>query len=218
MSGFHLSPPRRITRSLLAGGASALALLGFVAPGASAASACQPVTSPTSGLPGTLITLTGCDFTDATAVLIGDGPIDDNGAILVGPDITPGPTSLSFIAPDHPAGRVDIFVQKSDGVTDATGPLDDFIYLAVPNLPTITGLSPRFGSERVGGVTKISGSKLTGAQSVTFGGVNARAFVVLNSHAILAVAPPLPKGVYPVTVTTTSGASPITSKTLYTYR
>lgn len=216
MLGFRTSSRRRLAPALL-GAATALALSIGAAP-AAAKSACQPITSPTSGIPGTLVTLSGCDFTDATAVQISDGPVSEEGAILFGSDINPGPTSLTFIAPDLPAGRYDVFVQKADGITEAFGPLDDFTYLVEPNRPTISGLTPRVGLAWVGGLTTISGAKLSGTKSVTFDGVKAPSFIVLNSRTILVVTPRLPRGDYGVKVTTEFGTSALTNNTFYTYR
>ena len=73
-------------------------------------------------------------------------------------------------------------------------------------LPTITSVSPPSGSTAGGTPIKITGTNLTGATSVTVGGVAATSVVVLSPTSITAVTP-AGTGVVSVSVTTPAGTT-----------
>jgi sugar lactone lactonase YvrE len=70
---------------------------------------------------------------------------------------------------------------------------------------TIASLSPLLGSVAGFGVVTITGTKLTGATAVTFGGVAARRFTVDSDTQITTVTPAHAAGAANVAVTTTEG-------------
>jgi hypothetical protein len=77
--------------------------------------------------------------------------------------------------------------------------------------PTVSGYSPSSGPINGGTRVTISGTDLTGATSVTFGGIPAVSYSVDSEGQITAVTPPFPNpGTYAIRVTTVAGgASPI---------
>lgn len=127
----------RRTLAVLAVMAAALAL--FLASPARAASpptvtAVSPTGGPIAG--GTLVTVTGTDFTGATDVKFGT---------LSGTDVTVvDATHITVKSPAQAAGTVHVTVTTPDG-TSATGTADQFTYF---DMPTVTGVSPGAPSSR----------------------------------------------------------------------
>ncbi|MES2203094.1 MAG: IPT/TIG domain-containing protein, partial [Patescibacteria group bacterium] len=102
-----------------------------VPPPAPTVSAVSPTSGTTAG--GTLVTITGTDFTGATAVMF--GTTSATGVIIA------SSTSLTAISPAHAAGTVDVTVTTPSG-TSATSSADQYTYV-VPVLlaPVISGIS-----------------------------------------------------------------------------
>ena len=141
--------------------------------------------SPTSGSAagGTLVTITGTNFTDATAVEFGSTPATDltvgGGGTTITAD-SPAGTVLSVVAVrvTTPAGQ------------SATSNADLFTYTAAV-APTVTGLSPTSGSNAGGTSVTITGTSFTGATVVDFGStvLLPSQFTVVNDTTIKAVSP-----------------------------
>lgn len=143
------------------------------------------------------------------------------------PDATPGggkQTIVATVPAGAAAGRVDV---KVSGIVDrgvpqngtavgATATADDYTYEASApvNAPKITRVSGGPAIAGLGGLITISGSKLGGLKSVKVG---TRGATVLFSNAsqILAFAPALSKGNYPVVVTTATGSSTAPANLVY---
>lgn len=83
------------------------------------------------------------------------------------------------------------------------------------NAPTITAVSPSVGSPSGGESVTITGTDLTGATSVTFGGVAATNVVVVNASTVTATVPAGGPGAVNVAVTTSGGTATATGA--YTY-
>lgn len=75
--------------------------------------------------------------------------------------------------------------------------------------PAVASVSPSTGLAAGGTAVTISGTGLTGATGVTFGGTPATAVVVVNPNTITATSPAKAAGTYDVRVTTPNGTSPI---------
>ncbi|OYV03817.1 MAG: hypothetical protein CFE26_20170, partial [Verrucomicrobiales bacterium VVV1] len=84
-----------------------------------------------------------------------------------------------------------------------------------PPAPTVTGVSPSSGSTLGGTSVTITGTNLTGATAVTFGGALALGITVVNSTTITATTPPGTAGSASVIVTT--GGVSNAANSLYTY-
>ncbi|HEX5608516.1 MAG TPA: PASTA domain-containing protein [Solirubrobacterales bacterium] len=101
-----------------------------------------------------------------------------------------------------------------DGETRTLGPseLDDEGELAfnadIQPAPTVSGYSPLGGPINGGTAVTIQGTDLTGATSVTFGGIPAVSYSVGSENQITAITPPFPNpGTYAIRVTTLAGAA-----------
>lgn len=86
-----------------------------------------------------------------------------------------------------------------------------------PLAPTLTSLSPSSGSTSGGTVVTISGTNLTGATGVSFGGTAAASFSVLNATTVSAVSPARAAGQVDVAVTTPGGTTAAGAGSKFTY-
>jgi hypothetical protein len=139
---------------------------------------------------GTSVTITGTDFTGVTAVTFGGtaATITDSTA-----------TQIIVTTPPGTIGAKDVTVTV-DGVT--TTMADGFTYRG---LPTVSTVSQDSGPLDGGTGVIITGTNLTGATAVTFGGNAATGFSVTDNTHIAATTPAGTAGVKDVTVTTTGG-------------
>jgi len=164
----------------------------FQLPGCSAVQAAPAVSgfSPTSGSPGTSVTVSGSGFTGASSVTF-------NGTAS-----TFSVNSDSQVTATVPAGATSgpIAVTTAAGTGTSSG---SFTVTAAAAAPTITSISPTSGP--VGTVVAITGSNLTGATSVKFGGVSA-SFTIASATRIDAT---VPSGARTgsITVTTPGGSA-----------
>ena len=162
-----------------------------------------PTSGPETG--GTLVTITGTGFTDATAVDFGTVPAT---SFTVAND-----TTITAASPAG-TGTVDVTVTTPAG-TSATSPADQFTYTVVA-APTVTGVSPASGPEIGGTLVTISGAGFTGTTAVNFGTTPAASFTVVNDSTITA-ATPAGTGIVDVTVTTALGTSPTSPADQFTF-
>jgi hypothetical protein len=168
----------------------------FTAASAAAVSSLNTSSGSTAG--GTLVTVTGTNFTGASAVAFGTVPA----SFTVLSD-----TSLIATAPAQAAGTVDISVTTLTGVS-VVGSGDQFTYNA-GSAPMVAAVSPSSGPIAGGTQVTITGTGFTGASAVTFGSVAAASFTVISSTSIVATSPPQTWGTSQVDiqVTTPSGTS-----------
>ena len=119
-------------------------------------------------------------------------------------------TRLTVKAPSHAAGEVLVRVVNKAGGMSAKAKAGRYTYL-LP-LPTITALDVASGPIAGGTTVTITGTGFTGATEVTFGGVDAASFTVVNATTITATTAAYPNllgvntTVY-VFVTTAAGTS-----------
>ncbi|WP_406275660.1 IPT/TIG domain-containing protein [Nocardia sp. NBC_00881] len=154
-----------------------------------------PNVGPVSG--GTTVVLTGSGLTGATAVTFGGTPAT---SFTVNSD-----TQITAVAPAG-TGTVQIAVTTVGGVSNGVG----YTYVAVPTLATVV---PNVGPVSGGTTVVLTGTGLTGASAVNFGGTPATSFTVNSATQITAVAP-AGTGTVPITVTTAGGT---TNGVGYTY-
>jgi alpha-tubulin suppressor-like RCC1 family protein len=86
-----------------------------------------------------------------------------------------------------------------------------------PASPKVSSVSPTGGPVAGGTEVTITGSKLSGATTVRFGGTPAASFTVNSSTSITAIAPAHAAGTVDVTVITAGGASKRKTSDHYTY-
>jgi sugar lactone lactonase YvrE len=162
--------------------------------------------TPSAGLEagGTHVTITGAGFTGASAVSFGEHSASSFEVV-----------SASTIKATAPAGMgtVDVKVTSAGG-TSATSAADKFGYASVP---TVTGISPRTGSEAGGTKVTITGAGfVSGATTVAFGEAQANGVEVISSTEVKATSPG-GKGTADITVSSAGGTSAASSADRFTY-
>jgi hypothetical protein len=154
----------------------------------------SPSTGPTTG--GTLVTITGTNFTGATTVLFGS---------VAGTNLTVvSPTQITVDSPAQSAGLRNVFV-KTPGGKSAAGPGDGFNYVVPP--PTVTKVSPSSGPTTGGTLVTITGTNFTGATTVLFGTVAGTNLKVVSATQITVDSPAQSAGLRNVFVKTPGGKS-----------
>jgi hypothetical protein len=162
-----------------------------------------PTTGPAAG--GTTVTITGTGFSAATGVSFGSAPAASFTVVSA--------TSITAISPATAAGTVDVTVVDGGGAS-ATSAADQFTFVSTP---TVTGLSPRSGSPGGGTAVTITGTNLSGATRVTFGGTPA-GFDVNGDTSLTAYAPAAEEaGAVDVRVTSIGGTSPRVTADRFSY-
>jgi hypothetical protein len=124
--------------------------------------------SPTSDGTGQTVTITGTNFTGASAVSFGGTAASSYTVVSA--------TSITAVVGAGATGSVS--VTKATG----TGTLAGFTYLPPP---TITSFSPT--SAGTGQFVSITGTNFTGATAVSFGGTAASSYTVVSATSIVAV-------------------------------
>ncbi len=161
-----------------------------------------PNSGPVSG--GTLITITGTNFTGATSVTIG-GIAATSFSVVTASQIT-------AVTPVGTVGAKDVAVTTAGGTATLPG---GFIYYA--SGPSITSITPNVGTTDGGTSVTITGTNLLTTTSVSFGTTLATGVVVISSTQVNAVTPAnFAGGIVDVTLTFSSGP-PVTRLAGYTY-
>ena len=161
--------------------------------------------SPSSGSTagGPAVTITGTNLGGVTSVTFGG---------TAGTSITANSaTSVTVTPPAHAAGAVNVVVAASSGT--AVKP-NGYTYVA--SAPTVTSVSPSSGTAGGGTPVTITGTNLTGATSVTFGGT-AGSITANSATSITVTSPPHAAGAFDVVVTTPGGSSATSANSKYTY-
>ncbi len=164
----------------------------------------SPVNGPAAG--ANLVVITGTDLTGATAVSFGGTAATSF--------VVNNATPITAIAPAHTAGTVDVAVTTPDG-TSANTAADNYTYAGVP---TISGLTPPKDSTVGSNAVVITGTNLTAATAVSFGGTAATSFIVNSATQITAIARAHAAGAVDVNVTTPGGTTANSAADDYTYK
>jgi len=210
-TSFTLNSPTRITATTPSGSTGAFSVLVTTPGGINAANllftyvapptiaAVSPATGSTLG--GTVVTLNGANLTGATAVRFGDLP-----ATSFAVNST---NQITATTPPSTAGAASVSVTTVGGLNVASTP---YTYAVSPS---INAVAPSTGSTMGGTVVTISGSNLSGATAVTFGGTAATSFTMDSASQITATTPAGTLGSASVRVTTPGETN--AANTLYTY-
>ena len=126
--------------------------------------------TPTAGAVGTVVTITGTDFTSATAVTI------DGVAAVFTAD---SDTSITATVGSTTVGSGVVVVTTPDGVVSSTG-----TFRVIP-VPTLTSFTP--ATAATAAVVTVLGTGFTDATAVKVGGVAATSFAVVNDTTLTVV-------------------------------
>jgi hypothetical protein len=160
-----------VTVSFLTPAGTDTATMTYVAP--PTFTSISPVAGPTDG--GTLVTIRGTGFTDATSVEIGG--VTATGLTIV------SDTQLTVVTPAHVADLSDVKVISDFGdVTQSNA----YRYALAP---TITGVSPASGISLGGTTVTIDGANFTGATEVRFGTTPGTSLDIVRDVQITVVSP-----------------------------
>ena len=121
-------------------------------------------------------------------------------------------TQITATAPAGSPGTVDITVTTPGG-TSSIVTADQYSY---ETTPTVTNVSPNFGSTAGGNSVVITGTSFLSATNVAFGLTNAT-FTINSDTQITATAPAESAGTVDITVTNPYGTSAMSSADQYTY-
>ena len=171
-------------------------------PQSAAITAITPTSGPTAGGTAITITITGINLTGATSVTVG--------GVAATNVVVQSATRVTAFTPAGTVGAKSVAVTAPNETATA---VNAFTYIAPP---TISSVSPATGSEAGGTAITITGTSLTGATSVTVGGVAATNVVVQSATRVTAVTPAGTLGaVVSVAVTTMGGSASLASAFTY---
>ncbi|MCC6381549.1 MAG: IPT/TIG domain-containing protein, partial [Dehalococcoidia bacterium] len=163
----------------------------------------SPEFGPTGG--GTVVSIFGAGFNDATAVTFG-GVLSTSVSLV-------SDTLLLAKSPPHSAGPVDVVVWVDSTPSPIT--LNDvFTYTAGP---VVMGVSPAGGPVSGGTAVTVTGAGFTGATAVTFGGVAGSSLAVLSDNLLVVTSPPHAAGTIDLVVWVGAVPSPLTVADRFTY-
>ena len=167
----------------------------FIAP---AITGMNPTHGPEAG--GTVVTITGTDFTAGSTVSV------DGGAAITPDSIATDGLSLTFTTPAHAPGAVPVTVTTTAG----TSAPNTFTFdAATATALAITGMSPTNGPETGGTVVTITGTGFATGSTVSVDGGAAITpdSIATDGLSLTFTTPAHAPGAVPVTVTTTAGTS-----------
>ena len=159
----------------------------------------SPSSGPAAG--GTSVTISGANFTHATAVRFGSTAATSF--------VVDSATEITAVSPAG-AGTVKVTVTTPAGTS-----CSPTYYSYLPS-PAVTGVSPSAGLAAGGTSVTITGSYFTNATAVGFGTTPATSFTVDSDSQITASAP-AGTGIVDVTVASLGGTSTTSSSDEYTY-
>jgi formylglycine-generating enzyme required for sulfatase activity len=119
-------------------------------------------------------------------------------------------TTVTALTPAGTLGNADVVITGGKGTITVVGG-----YRYVVPAPTVSSVSPASGSTLGGTAITITGANLTGASSVTVGGVAAASVVVVSPTSITAVTPAGTAGAKTIAVTTAGGTATLTGGFTY---
>ena len=123
---------------------------------------------PVSGAAGTMVTITGTNFTGATDVRFG--------GVAASTYTVVNATTITAVVGAGASGAVTVITPGGSGL------LSGFTFLSSP---TITSFTPTSGSTSAS--ITITGTNFTGATAVSFGGIAATSFTVNSATSITAI-------------------------------
>jgi len=196
-TGYNAAPSLTALPTALATAGTNMAFRGVAAAPVAPAPAIASFT-PASGPVGTVVTVTGSNFTGASAVTL-------NGVTVTGFTVV-NATTLTFTVPTGAtSGPLAVTTQGGTAASTAT-----FTVTVPVPAPTIASFTPTTGG--VGTTVTITGTNLTGATAVSIGALAIPSFTVVSATTITAVLPATTGAVNgPLTVVTPGGTATSTA-------
>jgi hypothetical protein len=184
------------------GGAENTYLVDVIEPAATPAIAqIVPAIGPMSGR--TSVTVNGANLRSDCTLLFGGTPATDIAFVSA--------TAMTATTPPHPAGTVDVLLNcGADHSTFSNG----FTYLSTS--PTVSSVSPSFGSTAGGTLVRITGADLRSGCWPFFDGIAARSANFVSPAEMISEAPPHAAGRVPVAIRC-SGSADGTLFSAFTY-
>ncbi|MBL0211438.1 MAG: IPT/TIG domain-containing protein [Holophagaceae bacterium] len=142
--------------------------------------------SPASGSVGSIVVITGTNFSGASAVAFNS---------VSAPFTINSPSQITATVPATTSGPIAVTTSGGTAVSSSS-------FIVTPPAPTIAGFSP--GSGSIGSSVVITGTNFTSASAVKFNGVGAP-FTINHPAQITATVPATTSG--PITVTTPGGTA-----------
>ncbi|MDR3502850.1 MAG: IPT/TIG domain-containing protein, partial [Legionella sp.] len=167
-------------------------------------SSISPITGSITG--GTLVTLTGTDFTPGTTVTFG-------GVAATNVNVSSANT-LTAVTPAYVSGALTVDVMVNNGVSNATLS-HAFTYQAIA--PALTSITPNSDSVAGGATITVSGSGFVPTTTLTIGGIAAANIHVSNVTTLTATVPAYVSGslIKDVVVNNGAGIAMLTSGFTY---
>ena len=187
----------------------------YVTPGKPEVDGLSPNQGSTFG--GDQVSILGSNLAGATSVSVGTTAVPACGPMTPGACFFAGGDNQIFLTtPAGMAGTVHITVTAPEGTSTPSG-ADQFTYVR-PGPPTITRVSPNIGGSSGGQSVYITGTNLSGFQSITFGPNQVGAGGGPPGNVLFVQSPPgAANTTVDVQVTTPAGTSAITNADKYTY-
>ena len=180
-------------------------LSGGLVPAAPTVTNVSPASGPLAG--GTSLTITGTNFANGATVAFVELPSNN----VFGTPSSKSAASVTFNSSTQltvttpsasSAGAVDVVVMNPDfqTATRASG----FTYVTGPAAPTVTAISPNFGTTAGGTAVTITGTGFVATPTVSIGGSAATGVSFVSSTTLTATTPAHAAGLANVTVTNPS--------------
>ena len=170
---------------------------------------------------GTLVTVLGTNLSAASKVEFGATAVACPKVGAPGKCVLKNSTEIEVETPANAAGTVDVKVTTAGG-TSATSALDHFTF-ETPSVPIVASVSPNEGPTAGGQVVTITGTNLSAATEVEYGGEavtcagTIATCLVESATKIKATTPAHVAGTVDVTVTTPGGTSATSAADEYTF-
>jgi IPT/TIG domain-containing protein len=166
----------------IAASALALGVVGMLVTALPALAVTPTVTAvnPTTGVRGTLVSVTGTDFQNPAVTSVTIGGVAATFTVT-------GPSTLTATVPCGVATATNLAVLVTNGTGTSTDTAADDFDVTASLAPTITSFTPTGGP--AGTIVTITGTNLCNPSAVTFNNIPAVTFSATNATTIVATVP-----------------------------
>ncbi|MFN7990184.1 MAG: IPT/TIG domain-containing protein [Thermoanaerobaculia bacterium] len=178
-------------------------LSGGVVPSGPNSIAISPTSGPLGG--GQSVTITGGGFATGTTVAFVELPSNNifggspNSKVLTGINVVNATTITATTPSATNTGLVDVVVMNADQQTAFIR--NGYTYTTGPAAPSVTAISPNFGTTAGGAAVRITGASFVATPTVSIGGAPATGVSFVSSTTLTATTPAHAAGLANVSVT-----------------